>query len=97
LTEVFANDFHTADQRFGQHPVRGPVPAKKDVRAFHDFVFQTVIKVVMHLLDKFFVIQFAEDDVVFFVRHLLFLDPKQEGVPPVYEETHLDQTSICDL
>ena len=46
---------------------------EQDLDAFLDFFLQSIIKILMHLLDEFVIGQFAQDDVVFFARHALDL------------------------
>jgi hypothetical protein len=46
-----------------------PAALEQDVDAFLDLFLETVIEVVEHLLDEFLVVQFRQDDVVFFVGH----------------------------
>ena len=68
ITEVLPNDCHTADKSFCQDAVGRPITAQEDVYGFFDFLFEAIVKIVKHLLDKFVVVQICEDD-VFFVRH----------------------------
>ena len=62
------NDGHPTDQGLGQDFVGFPTTFKKDVHALFDLFLETVIEVVEHLLDKFLVVEFRQDD-VFFFRH----------------------------
>ena len=67
VAEILADDGHATHERFGQDVIGLPLAFKQDVDAFLDLFLQAVIKVIKHLLDKFFIVQFRQDDVVFFV------------------------------
>ena len=69
VAEVVADDGHATHQRLGQDTVGSPAAFQQNVHRLFDLFLETVIEVVEHLLDEFFVIQFGQDDVVFFVRH----------------------------
>ena len=69
VAEILAHDGHAADQRLGQDVIGSPFAFEQDVHGLLDLFLETVIEIVEHLLDKLFVVQFGEDDVVFFVGH----------------------------
>src|SRR5690606_1757004 len=62
VAKVDANDAHAFDQRIGQHLVGRPAPVEQDLSAFDDLLPQSVVQVVVHLLDEFVVIQGSEVD-----------------------------------
>ena len=68
VAEVDTDNCHALDKRLGQDFIRRPSTFKQDINPFTDLVLETVIEVVMHLLDKFVVVQFGQDD-IFFIGH----------------------------
>ena len=50
------------DQRVGQDRVGSPAALQQDVDALLDFLLETVVEVVVHLLDEIGVAQLAEND-----------------------------------
>ena len=65
VTEIGTNNGHAADQCLGQDLIGFPFAFQQDLHALFDLFLETVVEVVEHLLDKFLVIQFGEDDFVF--------------------------------
>jgi len=57
VAEICPNDGHATHKRFGQDVVGFPLAFKQDVHAFLDLFFQTIVKVIEHLLDKFFIVE----------------------------------------
>ena len=54
-----AHDCHAAHQRLGQNIDRDPIRSSRMLTRFFDLFLEAVIKVIKHLLDKFFVVQFG--------------------------------------
>ena len=67
VAEVDADDAHALDERVVEHLVGAPVAIEQDRRAFDDLVGESVVEVVVHLLDEFVVGQGGQIDVVVFV------------------------------
>ena len=65
IAEVGTDDGHAAHKCLGQDVVGFPIAFQQNVHGLFDLFFQTVIKVVEHLLDQFLVVQFRQDDFVF--------------------------------
>ena len=55
IAEIDADDAHAFDERLRQNVVRRPFTAKKNVDTVNNFLAQTIIEVIMHLLDEFVV------------------------------------------
>ena len=68
ITKINANDGHAFDQRLCQNIIGRPFARKKNLHAFHNFILHSVIKIVMHLLDKFVIIQIGKNN-FFFISH----------------------------
>ena len=60
VTEIDADNTHAFDKRFGQNPVRLPLALQQNIDAFKDLVGKAVIEILVHLLDKFIVVQGGE-------------------------------------
>ena len=69
VAEIDTDDAHAFHQGLGQDIIGSPVAAEQDVDAFDDLIVETVIKVVMHLLDQFFVVQRRQIQIVFFIHN----------------------------
>ena len=63
--EVDADDAHAFDQRLIQHLAGAPTAPQQDVGAFHDFLPEPIVEVVVHLLGQFVVRQGAQIQIVF--------------------------------
>ncbi len=64
VAKVDADDGHAADQRLGQHVVRGPAALEQDPHALFDLFLEAVVEVVVHLLDQLVVIERAQVQIV---------------------------------
>jgi len=60
------NDLHATDQRIIQHFFGRPSAVKKNRCALFDFLFQTVVEVIVHLLNQLFVRKLCKDDIPVF-------------------------------
>ena len=49
IPEVDTDNCHTIDQRLSKHLLSGPASIEENLRTFLDFLFQSVIQVVVHL------------------------------------------------
>ena len=59
IAEINADNRHALDKRFGQNLIRCPTPLKQNIDTFNNLILHAVIKVVMHLLDKFIIVQIS--------------------------------------
>lgn len=64
VAKIDADDAHALDQCLGQHVIGCPAAFQEDVRRFLNLLLQTVIEIVMHLLNEFFVGKLRKNDVV---------------------------------
>ena len=52
VPEVDAHDAHPLDQRVVEHVGSGPAPLQEDARSLVDLFVETVVEVIVHLLDE---------------------------------------------
>src|SRR3989338_720367 len=69
VAEVGAHDGHARHKRLGQHVIGRPAARDQNIHALFDLFLQTVVKIVMHLKNKFVVRKLGQDDFVF-VGHI---------------------------
>ena len=59
IAKIDSNDGHAANQRFSQNAVRLPATLQKDVDALFDLFLETVIEIILHLLDQLIIVERA--------------------------------------
>ena len=64
VPEVDADDAHALHQGLVEDPLRAPAPPEQEVGRLRDLLLETVVEVVVHLLDELVVGQRGEVDVV---------------------------------
>ena len=52
IAEIDTDNGHAIDQRLTQHIFGSPAAVQQNLGALHDFFRQTVVQVIVHLLDK---------------------------------------------
>ena len=52
VAKVDADDAHALDERFVEHPIGAPAAVEEDRRALDDLVGESVVEIVVHLLDE---------------------------------------------
>ncbi len=82
VAEIDADDAHPLNQRLFQHRLGIPAATQQDLRAFDDLLGETVVEVVVHLLDELVVVEGREVDVVFAHGVLLERDRSAVSVRP---------------
>ena len=72
IAEINAYNGHSLHQRLGQNFIRCPATAEQNIDALYNFFLQAIIKVIVHLLHKFVIVQIGEDNFIF-ISHLRIL------------------------